>query len=217
MIVPVIIAGGSGTRLWPASRQDAPKPFLPLLEGKSTFALTLERVADRARFAAPVIVTSVDHKYLVESALKAAGVTAALLLEPAPRDTAAAVGIAAAFIMARDADATMLVLAADHVIEDSAGFGRVVDGALPAAEAGRIVVFGVKPSAPATAFGYIKPGAPIGQGEVRAVDAFIEKPDAERAAQLVAGGYLWNSGIFFMRAAVAMAELKAHAPEIAAA
>ena len=217
MIVPVIMAGGAGTRLWPASRQDAPKPFLPLIDGKSTFALTLERIADRERFGEPLIVTSIEHKYLVESALKAAGVTASLLLEPTPRDTAAAIGIAAAAVVARDPNATMLVLAADHVIEDGAGFARVVDGALPAAEAGRIVVFGVKPTAPSTAFGYIRPGAPIGQGEVRAVEAFVEKPDAGRAAELVANGYLWNSGIFFMRASVAMAELKAHAPEIAAA
>jgi len=217
VIVPVIMAGGAGTRLWPASRQDAPKPFLPLIDGKSTFALTLERIADRERFGEPLIVTSIEHKYLVESALKAAGVTASLLLEPTPRDTAAAIGIAAAAVVARDPNATMLVLAADHVIEDGAGFARVVDGALPAAEAGRIVVFGVKPTAPSTAFGYIRPGAPIGQGEVRAVEAFVEKPDAGRAAELVANGYLWNSGIFFMRASVAMAELKAHAPEIAVA
>ena len=215
MIVPVILCGGAGTRLWPASRQDAPKPFLPLVGGKSTFALTLERVADKRRFAAPVVVTSVDHRYLTETALKAAGVTASLLLEPTARDTAAAVGIAAAYVAGNDKDATILVLAADHVINDADAFARVVDAALPAAEAGRIVVFGVKPSGPSTSFGYIRPGKASGQGSATAVAEFVEKPDAARARELVAGGYLWNSGIFLMRASVALSELDAHAPQIA--
>lgn len=216
MIVPVIMSGGAGTRLWPASRLDAPKPFLPLVDGQSTFALTLLRVADRSRFAEPVVITSVDHRYLVETALKQAGASASLLLEPTPRDTAAAVGAAAAFA-ARNGDATILVLAADHVIEDGDAFARVVDAALPAAEAGRIVVFGVKPRGPSTSFGYIKPGAATGQGAARAVEQFVEKPDAKRAAELVKGGYLWNSGIFLMRASVALAELDSHSPEIGAA
>jgi mannose-1-phosphate guanylyltransferase/mannose-6-phosphate isomerase len=217
VIVPVIMSGGAGTRLWPASRQDAPKPFLPLVGGKSTFALTLERVADRSRFSEPLIITSVDHRYLVEQALKQAGVKATLLLEPIARDTAAAVGAAAAFVAARDKNATILVLAADHVIDDGAAFARVVDAALPAAEAGRIVVFGVKPTAPATSFGYIKPGASLAEGGTKAVDKFVEKPDAKRAAELVKAGCLWNSGIFLMRAATALAELDAHAAEIGAA
>jgi mannose-1-phosphate guanylyltransferase/mannose-6-phosphate isomerase len=211
------MSGGAGTRLWPASRLDAPKPFLPLVRGQSTFALTLARVADRERFAQPVIITSVDHRYLVETALKQAGVTAELLLEPVARDTAAAVGAAAAFVAAKDKDAVMLVLAADHVIDDGDAFARVVDAALPAAEAGRIVVFGVKPSGPATSFGYIKPGSATGQGATKAVDQFVEKPDQKRAVELVKGGYLWNSGIFLMRASVALAELDAHAAEIGAA
>ena len=217
MIVPVILCGGAGTRLWPASRQDAPKPFLPLVGGKSTFSLTLERVADRSRFAEPLVVTSSDHAYLVESALKQAGISATVLLEPVARDTAAAVGIAAAYLGAKNRDATMIVLPADHVINDGAGFARVVDSALPAAEAGRIVVFGVRPTAPATSFGYIKPGAATGKGAATSVDEFVEKPDAKRAAELVRSGYLWNSGIFLMRAATALSELTAHAPEIAAA
>ncbi|HVY21241.1 MAG TPA: mannose-1-phosphate guanylyltransferase/mannose-6-phosphate isomerase [Bauldia sp.] len=217
MIVPVIMSGGAGTRLWPASRQDAPKPFLPLVGGKSSFALTLERVSDRGRFAEPVVITSVDHRYLVEQALKHAGAKATLLLEPIGRDTAAAVGAAAAYVAAKDKNATILVLAADHVIEDGDAFARVVDAALPAAEAGRIVVFGVKPTGPSTSFGYIRPGAALGQGSAKAVDQFVEKPDAGRAAELVKGGYLWNSGIFLMRAATALSELDAHAGEIGAA
>lgn len=217
MIVPVIMSGGAGTRLWPASRLDAPKPFLPLVDGRSTFALTLARVADRSRYAEPLIVTSVDHRYLVETALADAGVSASLLLEPTARDTAAAVGAAAAFAASRDKDATILVLAADHVIEDGDAFASVVDAALPAANAGRIVVFGVKPRGPSTSFGYIRPGGATGEGAAKAVAEFVEKPDAKRAAELVKGGCLWNSGIFLMRASVALSELDAHAAEIGAA
>ncbi len=217
MIVPVIMSGGAGTRLWPASRLDAPKPFLPLVDGQSTFGMTLARVADRGRYAEPLIVTSADHRYLVDTALAKAGVTASLLLEPTARDTAAAVGAAAACAASKDKDAVILVLAADHLIEDGDAFARVVDAALPAAEAGRIVVFGVKPRGASTAFGYIKPGAATGQGTAKAVEQFVEKPDAKRAAELVKGGYLWNSGIFLMRASVALSELDAYAAEIAAA
>jgi mannose-1-phosphate guanylyltransferase/mannose-6-phosphate isomerase len=211
------MSGGAGTRLWPASRLDAPKPFLPLVGGRSTFALTLERVSDRSRFAEPVIITSADHRYLVETALKEAGAKATLLLEPTARDTAAAVGAAAAFVASRDSNATMLILAADHVIAAAEAFAKVVDAALPAAGAGRIVVFGVKPKGPATSFGYIKPGATTGQGGAKAVEQFVEKPDQKRAVELVKGGCLWNSGIFLMRAATALSELATHAPEIATA
>jgi len=215
VIIPVILCGGAGTRLWPASREDAPKPFLPLVDGVSTFAMTLARIADRSRFAAPIVVASADHRHLVESAL--AGASATILLEPVARDTAAAVAAAAAYVAGKDANATLLVLAADHVIRDTAGFAATVAAALPAAESGRIVVFGIKPSDPSTAFGYIKPGAPLAEGAAKAVDAFVEKPDAERAGELVAAGYLWNSGIFLMRAATAVAEMERHAPAIAAA
>jgi mannose-1-phosphate guanylyltransferase/mannose-6-phosphate isomerase len=208
------MSGGAGTRLWPASRTDAPKPFLPLVDGRSTFALTLDRIADRSRYAEPVIVTSADHRYLVETALAKAGVSGALLLEPAPRDTAAAVAVAAAYVAAKDPKATLLILAADHAISDTAGFSATVAAALPAAEAGRIVVFGIKPEHASTSFGYIKVGAPLAKGEAKAVDAFIEKPDAKRAAELVAGGYLWNSGIFLMGAATALSEFEAHAPDV---
>jgi mannose-1-phosphate guanylyltransferase/mannose-6-phosphate isomerase len=214
LIVPVILCGGAGTRLWPASRVDTPKPFLPLVDGESTFALTLARIGDRGRFAEPVVMASADHDHLVVAALAKAGVKATILLEPVGRDTAAAVAAAAAYIAGKDANATLLVLAADHVISDTAGFAATVAEALPAAESGRIVVFGIKPHEPSTAFGYIKVGAPIGKDATKAVVAFIEKPDAKKAAELVAAGYLWNSGIFLLRASTALAEIAAHAPEI---
>lgn len=216
MIVPVILCGGAGTRLWPASRQDYPKPFLPLVEGDSTFVLTLRRVADRAVFAPPVVVANVDHRFLVESALAAEETAGTMLLEPVARDTAAAIAAAAAFVAQSDPDAVMLVLPADHVIRDGAGFSAAVAAALPAAEGGRIVVFGIAPDHPATGYGYIRPGASVG-GDVNAVAAFIEKPDAARAATLIAQGCVWNSGMFLLRAATALDEMRRYEPDIARA
>ena len=217
MIIPVIMCGGAGTRLWPASRSDSPKPFLPLVDGTSTFALTLQRIAERSVFAPPVVVAGIDHAHLVTAALAETGVAASVLLEPAGRDTAAAIAAAAVFVAASQPDATLLILAADHVIRDHAGFRDTVLTALAAAEAGRVVVFGIPPAWPATGYGYIQPGAPLPVLGARAVERFVEKPDAERARQFLAGGYLWNSGIFLLRAAVALAEIGRHAPEIAAA
>jgi mannose-1-phosphate guanylyltransferase/mannose-6-phosphate isomerase len=217
VIVPVVLCGGAGTRLWPASRQDLPKPFLPLIGGRTTFALTLDRIADRAVFGSPLVVASASHRNLVESALADAGVEGELLLEPVPRDTAAAIAAAAAHVARSHADAVILVLPADHVIRDGAGFAATVAAALPAARSGHIVVFGIKPDHPATGFGYIQPGPQLADGAARKVAAFIEKPDGERAAELVAKGYLWNSGMFLMRADVAVGETRRHAPEIARA
>ena len=217
MIVPIIMCGGAGTRLWPASRADSPKPFLPLVDGASTFALTLERIRDHAVYAPPVVIAGADHAHLITAALAEAGMAATVLLEPEGRDTAAAIAAATAFIATERPGAMILVLAADHVIRDHAGFRATVETALPAAEAGKIVVFGIRPSGPATGYGYIHPGAPLAVHGAQAVAEFVEKPNAERAAQFVARGYLWNSGIFLMSAATARAELEAHAPEIAAA
>ncbi|MEJ0097665.1 MAG: mannose-1-phosphate guanylyltransferase/mannose-6-phosphate isomerase [Bauldia sp.] len=217
MIVPVILCGGSGTRLWPASREDAPKPFLPIVDGATTFAMTLVRIADRTRYTAPLVVTSAGHRHLVDGSLAAAGVTGTVLLEPDRRDTAAAVASAAAYAAAADPEAVILVLAADHVIRDHLAFAGAVASALPAALGGAIVVFGLRPTYPATGFGYIHPGAPLGAGAARAVVAFVEKPDRARAEEFIAAGYLWNSGIFLMKAATALAEMEKHAPGVAAA
>ena len=216
MIVPVILCGGAGTRLWPASRQDLPKPFLPLVDGVSTFAMTLARVADRSVFGAPIVVANVAHRGLVGAAL-ADSPGAAILLEPVSRDTAAAIAAAAGFAAARDPSAMLLVLAADHVIRDTAGFTATVQTALPAADAGRIVVFGIEPVHPSTGYGYIRPGPALAEGGANAVAAFVEKPNEARANDLIAEGCFWNSGMFLMRAAVAVAETERHAPEIARA
>ncbi len=217
MIVPVILCGGAGLRLWPVSREDTPKPFLPLVDGASTFALTLKRISDSSLYAPPVIIAGADQRHQIETALADAGITATLLLEPSGRDTAPAIAAAAAFAAASDPGAVLLVLAADHVIRDVDAFGNTVRTALPAANAGRIVVFGVKPISPATGYGYIRPGEASTERGTRAVAAFVEKPDLGRAGQFVADGYLWNSGIFQMRAATALDELSAHAPEVAKA
>lgn len=214
MIVPVILCGGAGTRLWPASREDLPKPFLPLVAGKSTFDMTLARIADRGVFAAPVIIAAAGHGRLVEAALAAAGIDGALLLEPMGRDTAAAIAAATVFVAARDPEATLLILPADHVVRDIGGFTDTIAAAQPGATAGRIVVFGIKPDHPATGYGYIRPGAALPEAGLRAVAAFVEKPDLARAESFIAEGCLWNSGMFMFAAQTAIQELTRHAPEV---
>ncbi len=212
-ILPVLLSGGAGTRLWPASNAGVPKPFLTLVGGRSTFVATLARIAEPELFADPLIVARRDHRYLVEAALSEAGATGTLLLEPEAMGTTAAIAAAAEWAAATDPDTLILVLAADHLIRDDKSFRAVVQSARPAAEAGRIVVFGIAPTEPRTGYGYIRPGAPLdGNGAALAVAAFVEKPDAERARQLIAEGCLWNSGNFLMKASTAIEEIARHAP-----
>ncbi|HZP20430.1 MAG TPA: mannose-1-phosphate guanylyltransferase/mannose-6-phosphate isomerase [Bauldia sp.] len=217
-IVPVILSGGAGTRLWPASTEMRPKPFLPLVGGKSTFAGTLTRVSGRD-FSPPVIVANKEHRPLVEEALAAAGIEATVLLEPEGRDTAAAIAAAAAWVAREYGEhAVMLVLAADHLIRNTEGFRASVAVAAAAAAGGPIVVFGVEPSVPATSYGYIRPGEPVaGTKDVRRVVAFVEKPDRSTAEHYIESGYLWNSGNFALTAGTALAELRRHVPEVARA
>jgi mannose-1-phosphate guanylyltransferase/mannose-6-phosphate isomerase len=217
-IVPVIMCGGAGTRLWPASTDTVPKPFLPLVGGTSTFAMTLRRVADRALFDQPVIVANREHRFLVAEALAEEGLAATVLLEPEPRDTAAAIAAATAWVERERPEATMLVLAADHLIQDADGFRAAAKAAAAAATSGAIVVFGVEPTVPATSFGYIRRGEPLaGFFGVARVAAFVEKPNLATAEHYVASGYLWNSGNFTMRVATAGEELARHAPDVLAA
>lgn len=217
-IVPVIMCGGAGTRLWPASNDASPKPFLPLVDGRSTFAGTLERVGDPALFAPPVIVANREHRFLIAEALSDEGVAASLILEPEGRDTAAAVAAAAVFVTRRDPEATILVLAADHLIRDLAGFRATAALAGKAAARGEIVVFGIRPSEPAPGFGYIRPGDALpGVEGVARVAAFVEKPDRATAETYLRDGYLWNSGNFTMRVATVIGELRAYAPDTLAA
>lgn len=217
MIVPLILCGGSGTRLWPASRADRPKQFLPLFEGRSTFRMTLERVADPELFGRPVVIAAHAHRFLAAEDLEAAGVDADVLLEPEPRESGPAVLAGASFAAAREGgDALVLSLAADHVIRDVAGFRSSVRTALGAARGGRLVTFGIVPDHPATGFGYLEPGEALGDG-VAAVRRFVEKPDAEAAADYVRRGFLWNSGNLLFRAKSLGAAYEAVEPATAAA
>jgi mannose-1-phosphate guanylyltransferase/mannose-6-phosphate isomerase len=219
MLAPVILSGGSGTRLWPLSRKNLPKQFLAL--GDSTATLFQQTVA-RARAviadATPIVVCSDAHRFLVAEQLRALDVEgASILLEPMPRNTAPAIALAAWQALSRDADATLLVLPADHLIGDTPRFVEAVGQALPLAAADWLVTFGIQPDAPETGFGYIKHAEAINDGGFR-VERFVEKPDATTArAYLAAGDYAWNSGMFLFKAQRYLDELKQYAPAMHAA
>ena len=212
MITPVILCGGSGTRLWPLSRKALPKQFVPLVGDKSLLQLTLERAAalNPARPQA-VCVASEDHRFFVQEAMDRAGVAGAMVLEPVARNTAAAMALAA---LRADPTGLLLFCPADHHIPDTQAFAAMVREGQPAAEAGAIVTFGVTPSFPSTAYGYIAQGA-ADVGVARRVARFIEKPDADKAAALLLqGDVLWNAGIFLCRADTLLKALAQHAPDI---
>ncbi len=212
-IIPVIMCGGSGTRLWPLSRKALPKQFVPLIQGKSLLQLTQERA--KLLNSQQITVAAEDHRFLVQACTSAAGVTSTILLEPVARNTAAAMAVAA---LNAAPDALLLFLPADHHIPDAAAFASAIRAGAPAAQAGSIVTFGVQPSFPSTAYGYIQQGAALkGQGAAHAVQRFIEKPDAKRAQELLlAGGHFWNAGIFLIQASTLVNALKVHAPDILA-
>lgn len=217
-IVPVILCGGAGTRLWPVSREDLPKPFVALFGGRSLFATTLDRIVDSSCWAEPIVVAHAEHRVSVAEGLGEVGLQGTILLEPARRDTAGAIAAAAAFLSADRSDAMMMVLPADHVIPESDQIGQLAGRGLAAAAAGRIVAFGIRPSQPETAFGYIRPdGEAEAWGEARRVADFVEKPDCEAAAACLGAGYLWNSGMFMMAAAAGLAEIARFQPAIAKA
>ncbi len=207
-VYPVIMCGGSGTRLWPVSRSDRPKQFVPLTGPLSGFQAAVARVST---LGPCLVVGGIDHRGLIQSQLSDLGIAADILLEPEPRDSAAAMAAAAAWLLARDPDAVMVVLSADHDVPDGAAFVQAVQAALGPARVGRIVTLGVRPTEPSTAYGYIRPAR--GEGVV-AVDAFVEKPDARRAADYLAQGYLWNSGNFVVPATTLAYEISRFAPEV---
>ncbi len=200
-IIPLIMCGGAGTRLWPASREVRPKQFLPLFGPRSTFQDTLLRVSDAALFERPIVITNMAYRFMVLEQLAEIGLEADVLLEPMRRDSGPAIAAGAAFAQMRDQDAVVLALAADHVVRDTGAFVAACRQGLVAADAGRIVTFGVQPERAATEYGYISPGDVI-SGEVRAVVKFVEKPDPVTAAGYIKAGYLWNSGNFMFRASV---------------
>jgi mannose-1-phosphate guanylyltransferase / mannose-6-phosphate isomerase len=216
-MIPVIICGGAGTRLWPVSRESMPKQFVPLIEDRSTFQQVLDRVRETQLFERPIVVTSADFRFIVEEQLQAAGIEADIILEPMRRDSAMAVAVASEFARQRDPQASVLVLAADHVVRDLAAFKSGCEKAALAAAEGFIVTFGIKPTFPATSYGYIRPGAQISGGAALAIEAFVEKPDVETAGTYIGENYLWNSGNFAFRAEIMLNEIDRFEPEIAAA
>jgi mannose-1-phosphate guanylyltransferase/mannose-6-phosphate isomerase len=210
-IISVILCGGSGTRLWPLSRKALPKQFVPLVEGKSLLQMTLERAALLG--TEQIIVASEDHRFLVQDCAQTAHVKSTILLEPVGRNTAAA--MAAAALNAPE-DALLLFLPADHHIPDAAAFAETIRSAVSAALSGSIMTFGVQPSFPSTAYGYIQQGNPLaGQGAAHAVQRFIEKPNAAKAQELLlAGGHFWNAGIFLVKARTLLSALESYSPDI---
>ena len=217
-IVPVLLCGGSGSRLWPLSRADRPKQLQVLADQDTMLQATVRRVCnagDGLHFEAPLVVSGEGHRFQIAEQLLHMGVQPqALLLEPAGRNTAPAVAFAAHVLaLAGKGDALMLVMPSDHLIADEAAFRAAIAAAAPEAELGRLVTFGIRPTDPATGYGYIQ--AEAGDAMVRPVRRFVEKPDAETAARHIEDGYLWNAGIFLFKASAYLAALAAQSPLIA--
>lgn len=214
-LLPVILSGGSGTRLWPLSREAYPKQFLALAGEQTMLQATWQRVAPIAG-RAPLVVANEEHRFVAAEQLQQLGVQPqAILLEPVGRNTAPAIAVAALEATRDGDDAVLLVLPSDHVIADEEAFRAAVLRAMPAAEAGKLVTFGIVPTGPETGYGYIKAGA---AGDVRPVDRFVEKPDADTAQQYVQSGeYFWNSGMFLFKASRYLAELERFNPAMLAA
>jgi mannose-1-phosphate guanylyltransferase/mannose-6-phosphate isomerase len=206
-IIPLIMCGGAGTRLWPASREARPKQFLPLFGERSTFQNTILRVGDPALFERPIVITNAAYRFMVQEQLAEIGFEADILLEPMRRDSGPAIAAGTLFALGRDDDAIILALAADHVVQDVSAFLAACRQGLTAAAAGHIVTFGIQPERAAVEYGYICPGDAVA-GAVRKVARFVEKPDADTARRYIADGYLWNSGNFMFRGASLLEEYR---------
>ena len=214
MIIPVILSGGSGTRLWPLSRKLYPKQFLPLAGDETMFQMTVERAAKVSGGVPPLVVCNEDHRFLAAEQPRQIGVAPqAIILEPVGRNTAPATAVAAFKAAEANPDALMLVLPADHVIEGDEAFGAAVQAGTKAAEQGRLVTFGVTPTGPETGYGYINMGDALPEAPgAHKVAAFVEKPDRETAQKYVdSGSYAWNAGIFLFSAQAYLDELARHA------
>lgn len=217
-IFPVVLCGGSGTRLWPLSRELYPKPFVTLSSGESLFMNTMERLRDIPGSGTPIIVTNEEHRFYVREALDQGGREASIILEPAPRNTAPAIYLAALAVSEQaGGDALMLVAPSDHYFGDSSGFCETVQKAANAALNGNIITFGIVPTRPESAYGYILAGEQY-DDTCRRVTRFVEKPSEAKASEMIrAGGHFWNSGIFFMKVSTLLSEMRRHRPDIARA
>jgi mannose-1-phosphate guanylyltransferase len=212
-ILPVILSGGGGTRLWPLSTPECPKQFLALTADETMFQLTAQRTADPSRFLAPMVIANAAHADIVETQLSAIGlVEADIVLEPCARNTAPAIALAA--LLAPQPETLMLVMPSDHVITDVPAFHAAIAAAAIYASDGWLCTFGIAPTGPETGYGYIQSGDLLGHG-VTAVKRFIEKPDRARAEEMIAqGDHAWNGGIFLFRADVYLQALCENAPDI---
>ncbi len=217
MIIPIILCGGSGRRLWPASRPDFPKQFLPLLGARSLFQQTLLRVSDPDAFERPIVVAAEALRFVAADQARRAGVEIDLLLEPEAKGTALAIAAAAAHAAARSPGALALTLASDHAIEDAAAYQGAVAAGRAAARAGRILAFGVPPAWAETEYGYLVPGDPLPEAPARSVARMIEKPAPREAEAARAAGALWNSGDLLFAVDALRSRLSATAPATLAA
>jgi len=223
MITPVILAGGSGTRLWPLSRKSYPKQFVPLLGETTLFRAVARRLSGRNEqfaFARPLVLTNSLFRFIIAEQLAAENIDpAAILIEPEGRNTAPAILAAALHLLAKDPDAIMLVAPSDHVVPDVAAFHAAVGKGMAAAQAGDLVTFGIRPTRPETGYGYLEAAAKLdGSGQPVKLASFVEKPDAVRAEEMLAtGNHLWNAGIFLFAAKDLVAAFEKHAPAILAA
>jgi mannose-1-phosphate guanylyltransferase/mannose-6-phosphate isomerase len=217
-ILPVIMCGGAGTRVWPESRESLPKQFIPLVGPRSTFQMIVATLNEPAIFARPIVITNKEYRFRAAEQLDQIDLEAEIVLEPMRRDSGPAVAVAAELAWRRAPDTIVAVLAADHVIQVPDRFVELCRLAAAAAREGAIVTFGIKPTAPATGYGYIRPAAALpDHADVFKVGAFVEKPDAATAARYIAEGCLWNSGNFIFRADVMREEITHFEPQMAGA
>ncbi|MGW9332741.1 mannose-1-phosphate guanylyltransferase/mannose-6-phosphate isomerase [Bosea sp. NPDC055594] len=214
MIVPIVMAGGSGSRLWPLSRETMPKQFIPLLEGGlSTFQATLLRLADPT-FDTPIVITNNEFRFIAAEQMLACGIRGEIVLEPERRDSAAAIAVGAIVARQRDPEAVCVALASDHVVTDVEAFREDCKRAARLAATSLIMTLGIKPTHPSTAYGYLAPGEALAEAGASRLTRFVEKPKLEIAEAYVADGYLWNSGNFLFAVSTMLSELARHAPKV---